>query len=72
MPTATPATWWRRFRAAAHHEPAVRAAARELGRSCARRSPRCPPTQRDAFLLQYEGGLSLAEIAESPAWGRKP
>ena len=23
-----------------------------------------PPEQRDAFLLQYEGGLSLAEIAE--------
>jgi len=23
-----------------------------------------PPPQRDAFLLQHEGGLSLAEIAQ--------
>jgi len=44
-------------------DPRVRAENRELGERL--RTPRValPPAQREAFLLQQEGGLSLAEIA---------
>ena len=45
-------------------EPEARAAARELASSLAAALATLPPTQRDAFLLQQESGLSLAEIAE--------
>jgi RNA polymerase sigma-70 factor (ECF subfamily) len=48
----------------AHHEPQARAESRELGEQLATALAALPPDQRDAFLLQYEGGLSLAEIAE--------
>ena len=55
---------WRRCRARHSTSPKC---ARRAANSVRRSSPRCrrcPPEQRDAFLLQYEGGLSLAEIAE--------
>jgi RNA polymerase sigma-70 factor (ECF subfamily) len=48
----------------AHREPHARAEARELGTHLLAALGELPPEQRDAFLLQYEGGLSLAEIAE--------
>jgi RNA polymerase sigma-70 factor (ECF subfamily) len=44
-------------------EPEVRAASGELGAALASALHALPPEQRDAFLLQYEAGLSLAEIA---------
>ncbi len=53
-----------RLPADAHHEPQSRAESRELGAQLAAALQALPPEQRDAFLLQYEGGLSLAEIAE--------
>ena len=46
------------------HEPQARAEARELGAQLHAAIAALPPEQRDAFLLQYEGGLALAEIAE--------
>ena len=52
--------------AAARASSAGRARAAR-SRSAAASTPRCatlPAAQRDAFLLQHEGGLSLAEIAE--------
>jgi RNA polymerase sigma-70 factor (ECF subfamily) len=45
-------------------EPEVRAGARELGLRLTRALATLPAAQREAFLLQQEGGLSLAEIAE--------
>ena len=48
----------------AHHEPQSRAESRELGAQLTAALDALPPEQRDAFLLQYEGGLSLAEIAQ--------
>lgn len=53
-----------RLPADAHHEPQSRAESRELGAQLAAALQALPPEQRDAFLLQYEGGLSLAEIAQ--------
>lgn len=50
--------------AARQHEPDARAASRELGAQLSAALAALPGEQRDAFLLQYEGGLSLAEIAE--------
>lgn len=45
-------------------EPEVRHATRELGASLRAALATLPAEQRDAFLLQQEAGLSLAEIAE--------
>jgi RNA polymerase sigma-70 factor (ECF subfamily) len=45
-------------------EPEVRVAHRELAGSLAAALAALPPAQRDAFLLQQESGLSLAEIAQ--------
>jgi len=45
-------------------EPQVRAENRELGERLRAAVAALPPAQREAFLLQHEGGLSLAEIAE--------
>ena len=44
-------------------EPEARTSNRELAASLADALRALPPGQRDAFLLQQEGGLSLAEIA---------
>ncbi len=49
---------------AANDEPEARAQARELGAELHAALHALPPEQRDAFLLQHEGGLSLAEIAK--------
>jgi RNA polymerase sigma-70 factor (ECF subfamily) len=49
---------------ARNDEPESRAQTRELGTELHAALRALPPEQRDAFLLQYEGGLSLAEIAE--------
>jgi len=49
--------------AAREHEPDVRAEAREIGARLQRAIDALPPLQREAFLLQQEGGLSLDEIA---------
>lgn len=50
---------------AAHaDEPQPRAENRELGERLRAAVAALPPAQRDAFLLQHEGELSLAEIAE--------
>ena len=45
-------------------EPEARAENRELGARLRAALTALPPAQREAFLLQQEGGLSLAEIAE--------
>src|SRR5215471_594597 len=45
-------------------EPSSRAENRELGERLRAAVAALPSLQRDAFLLQHEGGLSLAEIAE--------
>ena len=50
--------------AAANDEPEVRALSGELGAQLRAALESLPDEQRNAFLLQYEGGLSLAEIAE--------
>ncbi len=50
-------------------EPEVRATAREQGARIAAALARLPPAQRDAFLLQQEGGLDLAAIAELTGTG---
>jgi len=44
-------------------EPETRAQSREIGRRLSTALAALPPVQRDAFLLQQEAGLSLAEIA---------
>ena len=49
---------------AANHEPEARALSNELGMQLRAALDALPSEQRDAFLLQYEGGLSLAEIAQ--------
>src|SRR5271165_3054145 len=49
---------------AADDEPPARAERRELGERLRAAVAALPPAQREAFLLQQEGGLSLAEIAE--------
>ena len=48
----------------ANDEPETRALSGELGAQLRDALEALPDEQRDAFLLQYEGGLSLAEIAE--------
>ena len=45
-------------------EPQARAENRELGERLRAAVAALPPSQREAFLLQQEGGLTLAEIAE--------
>ncbi|MFO1311006.1 MAG: RNA polymerase sigma factor [Burkholderiales bacterium] len=50
--------------AAAHDGPEARALSGELGAQLRAALESLPDEQRNAFLLQYEGGLSLAEIAE--------
>ena len=45
-------------------EPQVRAENRELGERLRAAVAALPSAQREAFLLQQEGGFSLAEIAE--------
>ena len=45
-------------------EPQARAENRELAERLRTAVAALPPAQREAFLLQQEGGLSLAEIAE--------
>ena len=45
-------------------QPQVRAENRELGERLRAAVGALPPVQREAFLLQQEGGLSLAEIAD--------
>jgi RNA polymerase sigma-70 factor, ECF subfamily len=42
----------------------MRVETRELGVRLRAAVAALPPAQREAFLLQHEGGLSLAEIAE--------
>jgi len=49
--------------AAPDDEPQARAERRELGERLRAAVAALPPAQREAFLLQQEGGLSLAEIA---------
>ena len=49
--------------AARGDEPAVRTEARALGARLTAALAGLPAAQRDAFLLQQEGGLSLADIA---------
>jgi RNA polymerase sigma-70 factor (ECF subfamily) len=49
---------------AAHDEPEARVLSGELGAQLREALDALPNEQRDAFLLQYEGGLSLAEIAQ--------
>lgn len=58
-----------RLPADAHHEPQSRAESRELGAQLSEALQALPAEQRDAFLLQYEGGLSLAEIAQTTGVG---
>jgi len=45
-------------------QPEQRAQTHELGARLKRAVDALPPVQREAFLLQQEGGMSLAEIAE--------
>lgn len=52
-------------------EPETRAMGSELGTHLRRALDALPAEQRDAFLLQYEGGLSLAEIAETTGVGQE-
>ena len=63
--------------ASRNDEPLVRTANKELAMRLKASLAALPPLQRDAFLLQHEGGLSLAEIAKltgvgaetvSPIW----
>ena len=49
--------------AATQEEPQARVATRQLGEQLRAALAALPAVQRDAFLLQNEGGLSLAEIA---------
>ena len=54
---------------AEHDEPEARAQTRELGAELDAVLAALPSEQRDAFLLQYESGLSLAEIARMTGVG---
>src|SRR3982751_3192299 len=54
---------------AANDEPEARALSSELGTQLREALAALPADQRDAFLLQYEGGLSLAEIAQMTGVG---
>ena len=50
-------------------QPEHRAETHELGARLKNAVAALPPVQRQAFLLQQEGGLSLAEIAELTGTG---
>ncbi|MEO8976842.1 MAG: RNA polymerase sigma factor [Casimicrobiaceae bacterium] len=50
--------------AARTDEPEARAVSTQVGARIASALAQLPAEQRDAFLLQYEGGHSLAEIAD--------
>jgi RNA polymerase sigma-70 factor (ECF subfamily) len=50
--------------ASAREQPDARFDAQQLGERLRTALSSLPPVQRDAFLLQQEGGLSLAEIGE--------
>jgi RNA polymerase sigma factor (sigma-70 family) len=52
-------------------EPETRAASNEIGRRLAQALAALPTVQREAFLLQQEAGLSLAEIAELTGAGEE-
>ena len=54
---------------AEHDEPEARAQTRELGAELDAVLAALPSEQRDTFLLQYESGLSLAEIARMTGVG---
>jgi RNA polymerase sigma-70 factor (ECF subfamily) len=58
-----------RVPAARNDEPDVRVGAREIGARIQRALAALPVAQREAFLLQQEGGLTLDEIAELTATG---
>ena len=51
--------------------PDVRAQAKQIGTRIDAALRTLPAAQRDAFLLQHEGGLSLAEIAELTGAGAR-
>lgn len=52
-------------------EPETRVAAREVGARIAAALASLPAVQRDAFLLQQEAGMSLAQIAELTGAGEE-
>jgi RNA polymerase sigma-70 factor (ECF subfamily) len=52
-------------------EPETQAHSREIGRRLAKALSELPAVQRDAFLLQQEAGLSLAEIAQLTGAGEE-
>lgn len=52
-------------------EPATRAEAGEIGRRIAEALAALPTVQREAFLLQQEAGMSLAQIAELTGAGEE-
>lgn len=52
-------------------EPETRAAGNQIGRRLAQALAELPTLQREAFLLQQEAGLSLAEIAELTGAGEE-
>jgi RNA polymerase sigma-70 factor (ECF subfamily) len=54
-----------------HHTPAARATQAEQGARLMQALNALAPEQRDAFLLQVEGGLSLEEIAAAQGVGRE-
>lgn len=52
-------------------DPLQALANQELGRALQTAIAQLPPPQREAFLMQAEGGLSLAEIAEATGTSRE-
>lgn len=54
-----------------HHTPAARATQAEQGTRLMQALAALAPEQRDAFLLQAEGGMSLGEIATVQGVGRE-
>ena len=52
-------------------DPEQFAAAGDLGRALLAAIDHLPPEQREAFLMQAEGGLTLEEIAEATAVPRE-
>ena len=57
--------------ASRREEPEAHVAARQLREQLHAALATLPAVQRDAFLLQHEGGLSLAEIAELTGVGQE-
>ena len=54
-----------------HHTPSARATQAEQGSRLIQALQALAPEQREAFLLQAEGGLSLEEIASTQGVGRE-